>query len=99
MFRAGVRRRTPALRLSATCRTLAAAGRSCSTLLLMSTTTARLFSLLLPLVVCCAAQAATDSRTTLPAETSAHAAERHKLVAKRRADVAVICHRGSWEFA
>lgn len=46
-----------------------------------------------------AALAAVDPRAVLPPETPAHAAERHKLVAKRRADVAVICHRGASEFA
>src|SRR3954447_23558542 len=65
----------------------------------MSTTTAGLFSQVLPLVVCCAVQAAADPRAVLPPETPAHAAERHELVAKRRADVAVICHRGASEVA
>jgi hypothetical protein len=45
------------------------------------------------------AHAADDPRTAIPPETPAQTSERHKLVEKRRADVAVICHRGAWEFA
>jgi hypothetical protein len=65
----------------------------------MNVRTAWMSLIVLLLLMCGAVDAAVDPRAALPPETPAHAAERHKLVAKRRADVAVICHRGASEFA